>query len=296
LLGISRQGYFKRIKTALARVEQVAGYRSPEFNQRQRQLLSDYVSGVATEEERARAERLIASDPYALAVARELRRTHETAALLLPVFGVGAGEAVGGEGPIASAIARVSEAVSGLVGRSPAPAEIAKSSVITSGAGRGAGVAGAGLLAKAFGGLSASEVALGCLGSGAVATVACVATGILPFPGGSDREPSAEAQIERAARPQERTPRPVRLLQRSPAPVSQEVNEADSDRGGGVSNAQGSGGAPAPAAASTLEPDTPPEVQEFGVAGAGTPVGGASPDTDDANGASASTVRQEFGP
>jgi len=45
-----------------------------------------------------------------------------------------------------------------------------------------------------------------------------------------------------------------------------------------------------------LEESAPAIEQEFSADSAGVPVGGAPPDTDDSNGASASTVREEFGP
>lgn len=295
VLGIGRSAYFKRLQIAKARVEAAVGYESPEFTRRQRRLLSDYVAGIATDDERARAERLIGADPQATAMARELWRAHDEAALVLPALGLAAIESHAGDGRIAALVDRLRETVSGWFGRAHDGAELAGSAIISSGGVRGAGAAGAGLVAKAFGGLGAGNVVLGCLGGGAVATVACVAAGVIPLPGGGEQHPAkADQAVERRSVPPPRASRatPVAdLVSRRPAtpsPVKPPASRSEPEaQGGGEGAAQ-----PEP----VLEESAPPVQQEFTADSAGVPVGGAPPDTDDSNGASASIVREEFGP
>ncbi|MQA76275.1 MAG: hypothetical protein GEU88_18415 [Solirubrobacterales bacterium] len=115
-LGIRRSAYFKRLKAAKAHVERAMAFDSHLFDRRQHRLLSDYVAGLAEGRARARAERLIAADPQAAALARELRRAHEAAALALPVLGfASAGEPGTGE-RLAELVAKAHDAILGLLG------------------------------------------------------------------------------------------------------------------------------------------------------------------------------------
>ncbi len=296
-LGIGRSAYFERVRAAKALVEGAVKLTSHVFERRQRQLLSDYVAGIAVGRARLRAERLITADPRAAALARELRRTHDAAAAVLPTVGFSVAVEQDAGGRLSALIDRVRDLASGWHRAGPDAGDLASSPALAAGGARGAGAAGAGLLAKAFGGLGAGNVALGCLGSGAVATIACVATGVLPLPGqGGDREHTRAQESEKRSAGAERMASQLRspdLVASEPAaPTPQRPDEGPvaGDRD------EPSEPAPAPAPESTLEPSVAPEVQEFGVAGAGTPVGGAPPDRNEANGASASSVRQEFGP
>lgn len=295
-LGISRSAYFKRLRSAKDRLEGAMELESHHFSRRQRRLLSDYVAGIATEGARARAKLLIASDPHAAALARELRRTHEAAAAILPAF-VASDRLDGTLAERLGAIGdRLRDAISSATGRNPEAVEIGSSPVTASGGARGAGAAGAGVLAKLAGGLGAGKVALGCLGGGALATLACVATGVIPLAvSDGQRRSEPPARAERAVNGQRATSEPLGL---DVAPSGSGRGETQRNSDGPGSEAKPNDGAQqAPAApAPTLAPTTPPEVQEFGVEGAGVPVGGAPPDANDSDGASASTVRQEFGP
>ncbi|MQA74693.1 MAG: hypothetical protein GEU88_10200 [Solirubrobacterales bacterium] len=300
-LGLGRSAYFERVKVAKARVEGAVELSSHVFERRQRQLLSDYVAGIADERARARAERLIAADPQAAVLARELRRSHEDAVLVLPTLAlveIGQQDAAGRLGDL---LDRAREVASGWLGRGPDPSELASSPALAAGGARGAGAAGAGLLAKALGGIGAGKVALGCLGGGAAATIACVATGVLPLPSqGGEREAAPHRSPEKRVGPPERPARQARIVEaverRPAAPTPTKPSPPPEAPPTSDARDESAEPAAAPQPASALEPDVAPEVQEFGVAAAGTPVGGAPPDTNDADGASASSVRQEFGP
>lgn len=294
-LGISRSAYFKRLKAAKEHLEAAAELEGYRFTRQQRQLLSDYVSGIATGRARVRAERLIAADPQAAAMARELRRTHEAAAAVLPALAASPHDGALSE-RLAAVADRLRDAVSGPAGR-PEIAEIAGSPVLASGGARGAGAIGAGALAKAFGGLGVGKLALGCLGGGAIATVACVAAGVVPLPGSGDgRDADREVRPAGLSGAIDRTAHRLAVLEvasrETPESAQKPTASATPQNSPSREGAQPAAEQPTP----TLEPSTPPEVQEFGVESAGVPVGGAPPDTNDSDGASASTVRQEFGP
>ena len=71
-LGIPRSTYCYRLRRAIDTLEATvdgARFRAVELT-----LLGAYVAGIATVEERRRAERLVSADPHAAAVARRLRR------------------------------------------------------------------------------------------------------------------------------------------------------------------------------------------------------------------------------
>lgn len=290
-LGIGRSAYFKRVRAAKARVEAAMGLECHLFERRQRQLLSDYVAGIAVGRARLRAERLIAADPHAAALARELRQSHEAAVLVLPALGLGGVVDEQAAGRIAALADRLQETMSGWLGRSAEAGDLASSPALLSGGARGAGAVGAGLVAKTFGGLSTGNLVLGCLGGGAVATVACVAAGVLPLPGSGDGPAyEGESKVARKAGPPERAAGRVRIAGVvSSEPVAPEPSRPALSKS---KPPDPEASAPEP----VLEESTPPEVAEFGVEAAAVPSTGAPPDTDDSDGASASTVRQEFGP
>jgi hypothetical protein len=289
-LGIARSAYFDRVKAAKTAVEDAVALSSHSFRRRQRQLLSDYVCGLLHGRMRKRAERLIAADPQALVMARELQRAHRDAALLLPAVGLHSISARTLD-VAATPWPRISETLGDWAGR--ASAEGASNAAAAGGA-RAAGAASAGLLAKVFGGLGASGVALGCLGGGAVATVVCVVTGVIPLPGHGDEAKEDRPALVRDSASASHRAKP-QLLERDPA-MQEESGIHSTSRGPAREDLKESHSGRGSRSTPTLEASTPAGVEEFGVAGAGTPVGGAPPDTNESDGASASSVRQEFGP
>lgn len=294
-LGLSRSGYFKRLAAAKSQIEGAIELDSQRFSRTQRRLISDYVAGIAEGRVRARAERLIAADPQAAAMAREIRRAHEAAAAALPVLALfDAAHGVGAD-RLSGLIERARDSIMGLVGRGRDAADLAAPPVVASGGARGAGVAGLGLVAKALGGLGPAGVALSCVGGGVVLTAACVVTGMVSLPVKSSERPSEPpARSERSV---ERGPAILRASQIAPlehvAPQPEPLTppEPERDRIRSEVAPQASPADP------VVAPTTPVTQEEFGVAGAATPVDAPAPaDTDDGDGASAATVKQEFGP
>ena len=238
-----------------------------------RQMIVSVLAGIASKEEVARARKLASHDPAIAQALQDAGTALHGVTVVIP-----AEVALRAQG--ASVTERVTEAVSSLAGRSntTAEAEAITAQVASSGAGRGAGAAGAGLLAKlgALGG--AGKTAVACLATtGATAT--CVVTGVVPGierGGGEERGATPAPKVEEA---RDVTPAPDRLL------LEGDENEAPPS----VSPPGGEPKPPPDDAANEGEPEVPqtepglavPETQgeqvqqEFDLAGAAEPVGGA---------------------
>ena len=174
----------------------------------------------------------------------------------------------------------------------------------TSGGVRGAGVAGAGVLAKLAGVGAAGKLALACVGGG-VAVTACIAAGVVP---GGD-EPRREPPRERVAKDRADPPRaePV-VAEVLPSQVGNEAPppapaQADGEASSEPAPADREQEPPADTAAPEVAVTAPPEEQEFGVAAAAVPPPAepSAPASSSSSGAppeptEASQAQQEFGP
>jgi len=303
-LGLSRSGYHKYRSQAIAYVRAALAGENAEYERELHDLVSAFVLevGALDRDQRRRARRLIRSDPIAAALAAELRRVADGLGAAVPPLA--AGELLSGDlvkGGL-SVLDRLRDSVHGLLRGAPDAAEAASSPVLTGGTRGVGGVAGAGLLAKL--GLSGPAVTA-CLATGATVT-ACLATGVIELPriGSQEgaRTDSPERVDEAPVRPAASAPlegqldsavmavEPVNARTSSDA----DTNAEDPDSG------QGDGpGSPAraPSPEPVVEESAPPTTQQFGVEAAATPAAGPAPaDTNDGDGASAGTVRQEFGP
>jgi RNA polymerase sigma factor (sigma-70 family) len=285
-LGIPRSTYYSRLAHA---VDQVEATLAPErYAEVQRELLGRFVSGTASLRERIRARRLIGADPHAAAVARELRKVHDSAAAAIPAAVV-SGRSDGWT------LERVGHTVAGIRDRMAGTrADVGSEQAATQlsmGSARGAGAGGAGLLAKLAGGGTASKLLLACLAGGAAAT-SCAVTGVVPgvhLAGGRADSPPAR----HAATPEVR-PLPASVVT---TPVQPPQTLSD---GNGQAQPPVAGPPPEPAPApeptttSPIAPSTPPSQQEFGVAAAATSTssaGGGSASGGEGGGA----AQREFG-
>jgi DNA-directed RNA polymerase specialized sigma24 family protein len=295
LLSMPRSTFFKYRQLALSHVQSAQLSDNPEFDRGEYKLLSAYALGIANAREKARVRRLLRHDPRAAAILRDLRRGHEVAGAALPPLGVFGHEPIQG---LAGVFARGRDAITSVLNRGAAEGAEHAAAIAGSGAGRAGGVAGAGLLAKVTLG-GGGQAALACLvGGGAV--VACVATGVLPSPIESSQgegRPAAE-QVE----PERHRPaQPVGITSTLPSqlghekPPSSEANGPTRDGDGGEDATSTT--ATTPSTEPVIEASTPAVEQEFGVDQGAVPASGPAPaDTNDSDGASAGTVRQEFGP
>lgn len=204
-----------------------------------------------------------------------------------------------------AALDRAREAAQGLLGRGEDLGESAGALATTGGA-RGAGAAGAGVVAKLAGVGAAGKAAIACLGAGVAAT-ACVAGGVLPVSG-------ADQQRERTAPERAAPARDLGDRDLIPAPTVDSIQVAEPAQGS-RSPLSGSGGgadrrepvrqeaevAPQGAPVSSPAPSAPPEQQEFGLPAAASetaPAPAPSTDSGSSGGGSATggDVAKEFGP
>lgn len=191
---------------------------------------------------------------------------------------------------------RVRDAAGGLAGRGGVD-ELGPS-VVASGGAKGAGAAGAGVLAKIAGLGTAGKLAVACLGGGVAAT-ACVAAGIGPI-GSSGAEQDDQARVRDGAPASERS---IEVEATPVAPTLPSQLEAElTPPPAPAATAPEPEQQPDPqrqqveAAVQPLAETAPAVQQEFTPDSAAAPVSGSSADVNDSNGASAGTVREEFTP
>ena len=298
-LGMPESTFFKYRKHAFDRVcAALAGNEDSDAARDRAALLAAFEFGSATSEERARVRRLMSVDPSVRPQLVAIRRNHRAVASTLPV--PAADGTIGDSADsvlqqIAAALGRARDALTGLGPRGGAEVGETTAALATSGAGRGAGALGAGLLAKvgALGG--GTQAAIACLAGGAALTT-CLATGILPSTSSSSGDDDRErARSERTVDPRLSRPAaaaavlPSQVGSFESAPTLQPVAR---ERGSSDGEEDAQAAAPEP----VLEESAPPVQQEFTPDAAGVPLTGAPADTNDSNGASAETVREEFGP
>lgn len=298
VLGCSKSQYFERAKLAGQYVGEALAGENRAFNKATRLLINAFVleSESLSAEERRRARALIERDPHAAALARELRRGHEALGAALPPVAIHEAIEPGLFERLGAAVGRLKDQLTGAFGSGREGAEAAATQAIASGGTRGAGAAGAGGVAGVLG-AGGAKIAAVC--GGAAATVACVAA-VAPdvLPGGGEKAEAERPDVVRQVRDE----RPARTPELLPSQVGHEETatapEADrkaKDGGGGAAN--GSEPAAEPAPEPVVEETAPASTQQFGVEAAATPATGPAPaDTNDSDGASAGTVRQEFGP
>lgn len=296
-LGMAPSTFFKYRKRAFDWVtDALLADQDSEAGRERTRLLTAYEYGTCTDAERARVRRLLKADPSVRPQLVSIREGHRAVAISLPALALHGDNAEATAGVLerlAAATGRVRDALAGPLQRGGAEVGETTAAIATSGAGRGAGAVGAGLLAK-FGALGGgTQAAIACLAGGAVVTT-CVATGILsgsnPSSGDGERErPRAERAGEPRPAPAAAGVVPTQVGDSEPAPAPQPPDrERDSS---GEEDAEASA-RPEP----VLEESAPAVQQEFTPDSAGVPVSGAAADTNDSNGASAGTVREEFGP
>jgi RNA polymerase sigma factor (sigma-70 family) len=206
------------------------------------------------------------------------------AAVLMP----SALEAVNGDSTLFERLGEIAErARDGAIGGASRPE--ASDALATVASARGAGVAGAGVIAKIAGLGTAGKLVLACIGGGAAVT-ACVAAGIGPVTVGGDEKQAKIEHVVRAVKAD-----PPRDLEPAttgaPKPTAPPPDRAEEQRDDTEQEA-------ATQTAPVIDPDTPPQEQEFGIAAAATPAPSAPPEASGSGGGggTSAAVQQEFGP
>jgi len=113
-LGLSKRQYKRLLQESTDAVEErVLELHDGTWSRRQRSLLATCLHGMASDEQRAEAQRRLAADPHVAAVYRELRESIGKAAALLPLPAFVGADA---EGRLAAALDGAREGIAGLAG------------------------------------------------------------------------------------------------------------------------------------------------------------------------------------
>jgi DNA-directed RNA polymerase specialized sigma24 family protein len=250
-------------------------------------LLSVYLTGAASARERRSAERLLAADPRAVSIARELRHLHEGAAAAIPAGVLNHDAHLSLADHLVAAASAVRDRITG-VGTQRSFGEVATQAT-SSGAARGAGAGAGGLIAQLASAGTTAKIVAACLAGGAAATT-CAVTGLVPGIGiGGDKSTPALAHHAPAVA----IHKPPRLgaasfpAQPRPPEPPQHASTTTSVP------------PPAPTTTTTptvtttpIAPSPPPAQQEFGVASAATTTTSSSGGSSSGSG---SATNQEFG-
>lgn len=293
--GLSPRAYRKEITRGVDQLtERMRAMDAGEWCSEREPILKSYAAGLAEDDEARQAKAHLAHcRQCAEFVARLRGHLHDLGSSMVLA---GAVDGIDGKLSIVDRMAdlgdRARETASGLVGRGGVD-ELGPS-IVTAGGAKGAGAAGAGVLAKLAGLGTAGKLAVACLGGGAAAT-ACVVAGVGPL--GSTTKPQRsferQAQTERDRSPTVQT-EATGVPQTLPPQVGSEQAPA-----------------PNPAPETVQQPErtetsvpvepvvaesAPPVQQEFTPDAAAVPVTGPPASANESTGASAGTVRGEFGP
>jgi DNA-directed RNA polymerase specialized sigma24 family protein len=288
--GLSPRAYRKEIERGVAEVaKKMRLVEEGSWCDSREPLLRAVVAGTADEDEQRQARQHLAHCRSCTGFVEKLNgHLHELGGGL--VVALGSHEAGLEPGSLleraVAGVDRAKQAVSSALTRGSDAAEQATSQLVASGGTKGAGVAGAGAMAKLAGIGAVPKIVAACLGTGAAAT-ACVAAGVVPG-GGRDRETGKpEAAVVRSEKPDlSDARRHARLAQitatETETPVnSQPVEPAPAQPSTEQPAPEPSAPAPAPEPAPAPAPEPPPVVQEFEPVG--TPTGPAPSSTETAS-------------
>jgi RNA polymerase sigma factor (sigma-70 family) len=308
--GLSPRAYRKEITRGVDQLtERIRRFERGEWCGDREPVLKAYAAGLADPEQQRQAQAHLAHcrncSNFVAKLGGHLHDLSGAVALSAGMDGIDGHVSIGDR--LLALSDRAREAADGAIGRGDgSAAQEAVATTVSAGGTRGAGAAAAGILAKLAGLGTAGKLALACAG-GSAALTACVAAGITPADllGSQPDKPG----VQQAGEPDKPTadtivpPAPSDLPSAVGSGYSPPVSEPP-DPPPSVATEPAKPEAPATAveaeAPSTpLAPSTPASKQEFGVEQAAAPTeptAAPANSTDSPTGASAGTVRQEFGP
>ena len=200
--GLSPRAYRKEITKGVDEVaRKLSLVETGEWCETRTPLLNSLAAGTANDEERRQAvQHLAHCRPCADYLGRLGGHLHEIGSSVA-VFGVldhlsGAEPALGER--VAAVLDRGRDFLTGALGRGTEAAEPLAGGIVGSGAVRGTGAAGAGVLAKLSGLGAVGKTIAACVGTGAAAAT-CVAVGVVPVIDGGDRDERDRPVRERLA-------------------------------------------------------------------------------------------------
>lgn len=292
-LGVHRATLCRQVRAA---VETVAAVRTASGAElARRRILSVYIAGVASARERRRAERLLAADPRAVAVARELRRLHEGAAAAIPAEVVDRTTHPSIIDHVVALSQAARDRITG-VGSDQSFGDVA-TQASSSGTARGAGAGAGGALAHLAGSATTAKIVATCLAGGAAAAT-CAVTGVVPavhLDSGSPKPPPTPAhRVVQSAPPPEIGPPPT-ATQTTPSPSHTEPAPSPQPDPQVTTTTTPTTTTTTTTTTTPIAPSTPPAQQEFGVASAATSTTSSSgSDTSSRSGGGGSAAQQEF--
>jgi RNA polymerase sigma factor (sigma-70 family) len=311
--GLSPRAYRKEITRGVDELsEKVRAFERGEWCVERRSALKAYAAGIADVEEARQAQAHLShcrgcND----LVARLNGHLHELGGTALAPSAIdGLNGDISWTDRLTDLPDRAREGIASMLGRAPSGApDEAAAALASSGGARGAGVAGAGVLAKLAGAGAAGKVALACAGGGVAAT-ACIAAGVGPIDvGGESQQVSTSQEQSGAGGIAEQTAHeaPIPTPETLPAQIESSSTVATPTGSGVGGDGQGHPDGEEAAVKSTdasdpVDAEAPSATQEFGAPAAAAPAAPAPVENDsgaessDPVGSSGPAVRQEFTP
>jgi len=287
--GLSPRAYRKEITLGISDLtERIRKLESGSWCADRERVLKAFAAGIAdTEQERQAQHHLAHCRPCADFVGKLSGHLHDlgSAAAIPGALDLAADGRVAASDRLADVADRVRDGVGGVLSKGGATAS-EPATALSAAAPRGAGAAGAGVIAKLAGLGAAGKAALACVGSGAVATV-CVVAAAGPF----DR---ADRPAPRAAPEREERRQPVRVTQIMASQAAAGETPEPSTPSEPVAEPPGTTVGPSPEPEPTATPPpVPAQVQQFGAAPAPTSSSGSG---GGGSGDKEAAAEQEFGP
>ncbi len=265
-------------------------------------LLKRMVAGVADEDEERQARaHLSHCRSCSSFVARLGDHLHDLGGAVATASAI---DGLDGHLGLGDRLVEIGDRATGLLARGTAGGGDVGGPVVATGGARGAGVAGAGVLAKFAGLGAAGKLAVACVGSG-VAVTACLAAGVNPLGGEGERRPTEKRADDARGRPARAKPLVVDVAPTAAEPEAV-APAADASPDGQVTSEAEPNDSPPPADPGAESPEVavtaPPEQQEFSVEAAAvappTQSGGGAPAASGGSPEPTETqqAQQEFGP
>ncbi len=284
--GLSPRAYRKEITRGVDELtERMRAVERGSWCADRESVLKAFAAGLADDEQERQARAHLAHCRHcAEFVGRLTGHLHDLGGA---VASVGAIDAIDSHVGLGDRIVDLGDRAAGLVARGGSTSvDSGTGQLAASGGARGAGAAGAGVLAKLAGLGTAGKIVLACAGGGMAAT-ACVAAGVSPFGIGGDKDDVSPPPRERHAAPI-KAPEPkgpaVVHVETLPSQIGHEwvpPPPPDPQPGGQATvTTEPAPAAPAPEAAPvepTVAPTAPPTEQEFSVSSAAVAPPSSSP-------------------
>ena len=305
--GLSPRAYRKEIERGVAEIaKKLRLVEEGSWCQTREPLLRAVVAGIADDEETRQAQRHLANCRSCASFVGKLNgQLHELGGVVA-TGGLAESTGMDASSLVDRAVAIIDRAKAtfgSAFSRGSDAAEQAVGPVVSTGGGRGAGLAGAGAITKIAGLGAAPKLVAACLGTGAAAS-ACVAAGVVP---GLDRDRVPDRQTApKEVRVAESGSGEIRRHASLPLldPATPPAGDPETPPSASTPPVEAAPPAPSPAPTPSAEPAPAPEapsptVQEFEPVG--VPVNGSNPSASTGGGggggtASSSSAGGDFGP